>query len=509
MRKSLRQPDCPCERPSCKDLILCGLKGLLIVIVFGFAFYRSLWGCIALIPLGVGYYLLERKRVQRDNQDKFMHQFKECILSVATLLRAGYAAENAFLECNQDMRSLYGEKSLIYKELEYIRRGLVINISLEELLYRLAKRSKAEEIYQFSRVFSIAKKSGGNLPDIIGTTANLISQKIEAKQEIATLLSGKQMEQKIMGIMPFGILLYIGWSYPGYFDSLYHNLRGVVIMSVCILIYLTAFLLGQKILRGIDDELSGKIKKVAFVMDKNKPPRKLCLLLDKIFCRKPSVTVARDLKGLYPQEKKEVLVNHYYWYKIRKCGTILIAGEILSLLLYLKNTSLYVGAFVLLLTIVLFFLMDRDLHQEMEKQKKAWQFIYPDIVHKLVLYLGAGLSIRGCFEKLSKEYPIALYTSREIAMGVSEPRAYENFGKRTGILEYIRLGTLLSQNLKRGNTTLLIRLEEEAYKASKDRVQKAKKLGEEAGTKLLFPMALYLLVVMLMIMVPAFQGLEL
>ena len=81
-----------------------------------------------------------------------------------------------------------------------------------------------------------------------------------------------------------------------------------------------------------------------------------------------------------------------------------------------------------------------------------------------------------------------LYTCRELQGGVSEGAAYEHFGKRTGLREYIRLGTLLGQNLKRGNSTLTERLREEAEKSSAESLLRVRRLGEEAGTKLLVPM---------------------
>ena len=95
---------------------------------------------------------------------------------------------------------------------------------------------------------------------------------------------------------------------------------------------------------------------------------------------------------------------------------------------------------------------------------------------------------------------------RELQAGVSEGTAYENWGKRIGLQEYLRLSTLLSQNLKKGNSTLLLRLKEEAQKACTEQMQHSRKLCEEATTKLLLPMTLLLVVVMLIIMLPAFSS---
>lgn len=163
-------------------------------------------------------------------------------------------------------------------------------------------------------------------------------------------------------------------------------------------------------------------------------------------------------------------------------------------------------------------LSDRDLHEKVEKRRRQMQKEYPELVYKLLLYMGAGMNIRGSFQKIGMDYEKkkkrsgrkkpsceeVLYTCRELQGGVSEGAAYERFGKRAGAREYIRLGALLGQNLKRGSGTLLDRLREEAEKASGESLQQVKKLGEEAGTKLLLPMVMMLAVVMVMIMIPAF-----
>jgi len=214
-------------------------------------FYRSVWAVIPLAGIGVIVYRRSAAARARACREQLVVQFQECILSVSTALKAGYAVENAFVESRNDMRLLYGEDSLIYQELETIRRGLVVNISLEEQLTDLAERSDSEDLRQFAQVFAIAKRSGGNLPEIIRSTAELIGQRISMKQEIRTLLSGRRLEQTIMKLMPFGILMYIGVSYPGYFDSLYHNLTGIAVMTGCLGLYLAAYVIGDRTLDRI------------------------------------------------------------------------------------------------------------------------------------------------------------------------------------------------------------------------------------------------------------------
>ena len=185
-----------------------------------------------------------------------------------------------------------------------------------------------------------------------------------------------------------------------------------------------------------------------------------------------------------------------------------------------EDNSLALWMAVIAAAATVYMFSDRDLHEQLEKRRQAMRREYPELVHKLVLFVGAGMTIRGAFQKmagdytekrkeggaLSPAYEELLYTCRELYSGASEGAAYEHFGRRTGLQEYIRLCTLLTQNLKRGNSMLLERLREEADRAAEQRLQQSRKLGEEAGTKLLIPMVMMLAVIMVMIMLPAFSG---
>ena len=189
-----------------------------------------------------------------------------------------------------------------------------------------------------------------------------------------------------------------------------------------------------------------------------------------------------------------------------------------------EDYSLVLWAGALIVSGLVFVLGDRDLHARLEQQRKQMKREYPDIVHKLALYLGAGMTVQGAFQKIALDYeqykaaggirssPVCeqmLHTWRELKSGVSESVAYERFGRRTGLQEYIRLSTLMAQNLKKGSSSLLERLREEADKALAERLQSGKRLGEEASTKLLVPMVMMLAVVMIMVILPAFSSMGL
>ena len=99
-------------------------------------------------------------------------------------------------------------------------------------------------------------------------------------------------------------------------------------------------------------------------------------------------------------------------------------------------------------------------------------------------------------------------TCHEMESGITESESYERFGRRCGLQEYVRFGALLSQNLRKGTKGLGQILKLEAIQAFEERKARAKRLGEEAGTKLLGPMFLMLAVVLFIVIVPAFMSVQ-
>ena len=80
-----------------------------------------------------------------------------------------------------------------------------------------------------------------------------ISESVEMQRELRIQLSSKQLELRIMSMVPFGILIYIGSTSAGFFDSLYHNFTGIMIMTGCLVVYLLAYFWGMRIIERIKE----------------------------------------------------------------------------------------------------------------------------------------------------------------------------------------------------------------------------------------------------------------
>lgn len=180
------------------------------------------------------------------------------------------------------------------------------------------------------------------------------------------------------------------------------------------------------------------------------------------------------------------------------------------------------GFVVLFLAVALAFGM--VFREKEEKKRKANQrekqmmMDYSEIVGKLSLLLGAGMNIPLAWEKIALAYQAKrerreleeryayeemLHTLHEIRDGVGELKAYENFGSRCSLSIYRRLSALIVQNVRKGAQGMQKLLEQEEWESYEQRKARARQAGEEAGTKLLFPMGIMLVVVLVILVVPA------
>ena len=93
------------------------------------------------------------------------------------------------------------------------------SIPIEKAISEFASECDVEDIKCFSDIFCIAQKTGGNMVEIVKSTADKISSKIEVNREIKT---------------------------PGFLDCLY-TVGGHIFMTILFLIYIFGCMLSNKI----------------------------------------------------------------------------------------------------------------------------------------------------------------------------------------------------------------------------------------------------------------------
>lgn len=215
--------------------------------VGGYLFYNKPLAGLLGLPLLIFYIKKRKLQYQMRQKEQMALAFRDGMQAVVSGLYAGYSLENAFREALGELEILHGKHTPIYQGFLKMIHQVKLNQNIEDAFGEFAEKQGVEEINSFAEVLFYAKRNGGDLMTIIRNTTDAITEKIEVKREIATIISGKKIELMIMNLVPVGIILYMRITNGTMFEKLYGSSQGILIMSVCLVLYLLAYVLGEKI----------------------------------------------------------------------------------------------------------------------------------------------------------------------------------------------------------------------------------------------------------------------
>lgn len=181
------------------------------------------------------------------------------------------------------------------------------------------------------------------------------------------------------------------------------------------------------------------------------------------------------------------------------------------------HSFILLGIMLLLLLPFIDYQKDREVHKRIKERREELQRQYPEFLSKLILYMEAGMNIKGAVFRIAEDYRAKkirgksqmylyeeiLYICRQNKNGLSEKECYQLLGNRCNLPCYKKLTGMLIRYLEKGGYGMAGHFREEVKRANEERKKQIKKQGEEMGTKLLLPMIMMLGIVMVLIMVPA------
>ncbi len=200
-----------------------------------------------LLPITVGLVYVQWKAWQKQVLLELEQAFKDWLFYVKGGLSAGQSVERAMIKSKDSFLGTIRVNHPFRRGVEQIYRGLELHIPVEECLRKMSEETRVEAIEDFVIVFQIAQKQGGRMTTILEKTIQEIYDRIDLRQEIYAMIAAKKMEQRVMCIMPFGIIFFVENASGGYFKPLYHNLQGVCIMTICMFVYMLGVWWGERL----------------------------------------------------------------------------------------------------------------------------------------------------------------------------------------------------------------------------------------------------------------------
>lgn len=210
-------------------------------------FYGSFKMGVILFPFCIPIIKIQKKKLYEKKKQKLEMQFKDMLISMADAMSIGYSVENAIEESYRYLLPMYGKDSDICIELRLMISRIKLNVNAEMAIEDFANRTNLDNIRLFFQIFSVAKRTGGNMTYVIKSVSNNIALKQAVKEEISVATSAKRFEQKIMTIIPIFLMLYVSVASPGFLDVMYNTCMGRIVMTICLILYLIAFLWSEKI----------------------------------------------------------------------------------------------------------------------------------------------------------------------------------------------------------------------------------------------------------------------
>ena len=193
----------------------------------------------------------------------------------------------------------------------------------------------------------------------------------------------------------------------------------------------------------------------------------------------------------------------------------IVVGLLFSLIIFCfqfinGKFSLVVTILGIVAPIIIYFLLDSTINEALKKRSESIKYDFPEFLNKLALLINAGLTFESAWEKilyrekkdsiLNAELKITL---KDIEANVPREIALRNFARRCRVSVVTRFSNLVIQNLNKGTSDLTNMLDLLSSECWIERQNYAKQKGEEASTKLLFPMMMMLIAVFIITIVPA------
>ena len=229
-----------------------------------------------------------------------------------------------------------------------------------------------------------------------------------------------------------------------------------------------------------------------------------------------AVTMYSNLKG------REYAINNtrYLFASMFSCA---IGGVgftiVLGTLLFASGNNEGIGLMMAiggpLLSLLMAFALYEDVKSKAKKRKEAIMKDFAQVVTEIALLTSSGMEMfrawREVCQSPMRTGPLFMemrQTIGEIDSGFQPSAALEGFIKRCGTKDTSRLGASILQNLTRGNDELSRFLEELSGDVWEERKHAARRLGEQAKSKLVAPMGLIFLGILIIIGVAVASGMS-
>ena len=201
---------------------------------------------IAFLPSPVAVWFISGfvlRFLQARRRKKFDKQLGDTIILLSNALKAGYSFAQAVSTVSKSARPPIAD------EFSRATREMALGISVDDALNHMVRRNVSEDFDLMVTAVQIHRVVGGNLAEILDTIAHTIRERVRIKGEISSLTAQARASGWIITILPLGLAGMLEVISPDYFNPMFHETMGIVMLAIGGFSMAIGFAIIQKIVK--------------------------------------------------------------------------------------------------------------------------------------------------------------------------------------------------------------------------------------------------------------------
>ncbi len=224
-----------------RELLLVQTGGVVLALTL--AMVIQVWLVAVLAPLlmvlpdlAIGHATSKRAERLCDQLEGWLSVLANALRGAASL---GEAVSESVGLVSEPLRS----------EVELVVKEFGLGLPLDTALDNLAIRVGAETVTSAVAALRVARRSGGDLPRMLETTAETLRELARLESVVRTKTAEGRAQTWVISCVPFAMLVVVDRLHPGYFAPLTSNFVGNLLLVAAGILWCGALLAARKILQ--------------------------------------------------------------------------------------------------------------------------------------------------------------------------------------------------------------------------------------------------------------------
>lgn len=219
---------------------------------------------------------------------------------------------------------------------------------------------------------------------------------------------------------------------------------------------------------------------------------------DKVKCSK----LITKLSNLYGE-----LYANYYLYVVKANQVGIIYSSIMLAFIAASLTSIGVGVLIIIFGSLIIWNNEREIEEMADYKRNRMISELPVVISKLVLLVGAGLTLRNAWEQIANDGEGQIYEEMKKVVedkenGATDELAFGNFANRSEDKNLKKFAVAMVQNLQKGNAEQISFLRDMSTQMWDMKKKLIMKKLEDAKSLMIVPLFMIFIGILIMIIAP-------